>query len=65
MRSGNIYANKGRLYHAGLYGYDWSAIATSELGTGLVAPSAYNFHFNAMYAYLSNGPFDRWRGYPL
>ena len=65
MRSGNISIDSGRLWYAGIYGYNWSTMASSTLGSGSAVPSAYFLLFNATGVGPSDGPASRWSGFPL
>lgn len=65
MRSGYININTGRLKVAGQNGYDWSSRASSTRWDGASVPSGYNLNFNATGVNPSNGPNERWHGFPL
>lgn len=65
MRSGYININAGRLKVAGQNGYDWSSRASSKRNDGASIPSGYNLNFNATGVNPSNGPNERWHGFPL
>lgn len=65
MRSGYININAGRLKVAGQNGYDWSSRASSKRYDGASVPSGYNLNFNATGVNPSNGPNERWHGFPL
>ena len=65
MRSGYIHISTGRLIVAGQNGYDWSSRASSKRNDGAAIPSGYNLNFNATGVNPSNGPNERWHGFPL
>ncbi len=67
VRSGrlNLAVSAGTLGYAGIFGYDWSSRASSTRYDGAAIPSAYALGFNASTVYPSDGPRERWHGYPL
>ena len=60
VRSGDIFLpnTTGTLRSAGIHGYWWSS-------RGDAATNAYSLHFNASGVYQSNGPLNRYIGFPL
>ncbi len=64
MRSGSISQGFGISRNVGLYGYDWSA-TTSDMIWGSTGLGAYRFDFDSSRFYSSNGPSDRWIGFPV
>ncbi len=65
VRSGNVEMNSGRLWVAGIGGYDWSLIAASKRNDGTAILGAYYLGFNVTGASPSGGPLYRWVGYPF
>ena len=52
------------LRNAGINGYGWSSRASSTRYDGSAIPSGYNLGFDASTVYPSNGPYERWLGFP-
>lgn len=68
VRSGNVNlpgVSGATFRNAGINGYDWSSRASSTRNDGAAIPSAYNLEFNASTVNPSNGPNERWHGFPL
>ena len=65
VRSGNLNPNDGKSWNAGINGYWWSSRGSSTRYDGVATPSAYNLNFNATGVYPSNGPHNRYYGFPL
>ena len=63
VRSGNVNLNNGFLRNAGINGYDWSSMAAAF--TSSTSATAYNLNFNASGLNPSNGPNNRWNGFPV
>ena len=58
MRSGNKDLKTGTLRWVGFGGNDWTSMASSTT-------KAYFFGFNDPELGPSNGPIDRWEGFPV
>ena len=67
VRSGDVELpiTTGTFRFAGVGGIYWSSRASSASANGTTTPSAYNLNFNATGVYPSNGPYERWLGFPL
>lgn len=68
VRSGyiNLPGVSGATYrNAGINGYDWSSRGSATRHDGAAIPSGYNLGFNATGVNPSNGPNERWHGFPL
>ncbi len=65
MRSGYLAPLDGKSWFAGQNGYDWSSRGASTRYDGVSTPSAYFLVFNAAGMYPSNGPSNRYDGFPL
>ena len=67
VRSGDVELRitTGTFRGAGAYGIYWSSLASSTRADGAAIPSAYYLHFNATGVRPSNGPDNRYRGFPL
>ncbi len=65
VRSGYLIPNVGKSWDAGQYGYWWSSRGSSTRYDGVTTPSAYHLHFNATGVNPSNGPSNRYYGFPL
>ena len=67
VRSGDVELpiTTGTFRFAGVGGIYWSSRASSAGANGTTTPSAYNINFNATGVYPSNGPYERWLGFPL
>ena len=63
VRSGYVYLNNGSLRYFGLSGYGWSR--SSVAYSSATSANAYNLKFNAGTVYPSNGPNNRWNGFPV
>ncbi len=66
VRSGNLNlpgVSGATFRNAGINGYGWSSRAAAY--TSSTAATAYNLGFNASDVYPSNGPNNRWNGFPL
>ena len=66
VRSGHVYPaiTAGTFRGAGLTGHYWSSLASSTRYDGSAIPSGYNLGFDASTVYPSNGPYERWLGFP-
>ena len=64
VRSGYIDLSIGRSRFAGYDGNYWPSIAASNIW-GSAGLGAYHLVFDATNVYPSNGPADRWLGFPL
>ena len=68
VRSGYVFlpgVSGDTFRYAGIDGYDWSSRASSTRYDGAAIPSAYSLDFYASTAHPSNGPYERWHGFPL
>jgi len=65
VRSGNLAPYDGKSWNAGQNGYWWSSRGSSTRYDGVTTPSAYNLNFNATGVNPSNGPNNRYNGFPL
>ena len=65
VRSGLLYPDAGTFRVAGRSGFWWSSRASSTRNDGAAVPSAYYLEFDNAGVYPSNGPYHRFRGYPL
>ena len=63
VRSGNVGLNLGALRYFDLYGYGWSS--ASQAFSSVTSATAYDLGFNASGVLPSNGPGNRWNGFPL
>ncbi len=65
VRSGrlNLTVSAGTLGNAGINGYEWSSRGAAY--TSSTSAAAYNLEFNDSTVYPSNGPNNRWNGFPL
>ena len=63
VRSGLVYLVYGSLRRFGFYGYDWSN--TSMTYWSATDTSAYSLNFSPSGIYPSDGPYDRWYGFPV
>ena len=50
---------------SGINGYGWSSRASSTRYDGSAIPSGYSLGFDASTVYTSNGPYERYLGFPL
>ena len=68
VRSGNVNlpgVSGATFRNAGINGYGWSSRGSSTRNDGAAIPSGYNLEFNATGVNPSNGPNERWHGFPL
>lgn len=65
VRSGFIQMTNGRLRYVSIYGYYWSLVASSRHNSGEAIPSAFDLGLQADETYPSNGPSNRWFGFPI
>ena len=67
VRSGHVYPaiTAGTFRGAGLTGHYWSSLASSTRYDGSAIPSGYSLGFDASTVYPSNGPYERYLGFPL
>ena len=65
MRSGYVGPGDGKHWTANQWGFNWSSRASSTRYDDTTTPSAYNLHFSAKTVLPSNGPNERWHGFPL
>ena len=66
VRSGYVHltVSAGNFRNAGKWGFDWSSRGTDSVW-GSAGLGGYNFSFSATGVNLSNGPDNRWIGFPL
>ncbi len=64
VRSGNVNLGNGFSRNVGQNGYDWSATSTDTIW-GNPGLGAYNLDFNASGLNSSNGPTNRYNGFPV
>jgi hypothetical protein len=68
VRSGNVFlpgVSGATFSLASVHGYNWSSRASSTRHDGAAIPSAYRLGFNATDVRTSDGPYERWLGFPL
>ena len=67
MRSGivTISSTISTFTNAGIRSYGWSSRGTATRYDGANIPSSYNLDFNATGVLPSNGPSNRYLGFPL
>ncbi len=68
VRSGNVFlpgVSGATFSLASVHGYNWSSRGSSVRHDGVVIPSAYRLGFNASTVRTSDGPYERWLGFPL
>lgn len=67
VRSGSVYLpnTAGTFGYAGHSADYWSSRGSSTRYDGVTTPSAYNLNFNATGVNPSNGPNNRYNGFPL
>ena len=63
VRSGSLSPADGKSWLAGVIGYEWSSRAAAY--TSSTAATAYYLGFNATGVGPSNGPVNRWNGFPV
>ena len=65
VRSGNVNRNNGSARNLGINGYNWSTTASPVYNNGSAALTGYNLNFNASGVNPSDGPLNRWLGFPI
>ena len=63
VRSGFVILDYGSLRYFGINGYGWSS--ASQAFTSVTSATAYRLGFSASSVYPSDGPSNRWYGFPL
>ncbi len=64
MRSGDVSLSDGFLIRMGLDSYLWSATTINHIW-GSPGLGAYRLYFSGSITVSSNGPVDRWAGFPV
>ena len=68
MRSGYVYlpgVDSATFITAGVRDFYWSSRGSSTNASGAAIPSGYGLGFNATGVIPSDGPHERWAGFPL